>query len=68
MREFSHKPVTFVFMRVQGGGVVETQAQLKKKLEQFSSQIYQIYLIIQTFKQQGNSQHIGNLAASKLEL
>ena len=47
----------------KGGGVVVSQAKLKKKLDQLSSQIYQINLQIQTFKQQGNTQHIPYLEA-----
>ena len=62
MKEF------FALMMAQGGGVVESQAELKRKLDQLSSQIHQIDLQIQTFKEQGNAQHITNLEAAKLEI
>ena len=61
MREFSHKLITFALMMAQGGGVVESLAGLKKKLDILSSQIYQIDLQIYSLKQEGNTQHIPNL-------
>ena len=49
----------------QGG---QTQADLKRKLDQLSQEIIQIDLRIQWFKQQGNLQHIANLEAAKVKI
>ena len=64
MRKYSHKFVNFTLIIAQGSGLFESQAKLKRKLDQLSSQIYQI----QTFKQQGNTLHIGNMKTTKIEL
>ena len=50
----------------QGGPV--SQVQLKRELEELSRQIFEIDLKIQSFKQQGNSNHIPKLEAAKAEM
>ena len=42
----------------QGGGFVESQAELKRKLDQLSSYIYQIDLQIQALKQETCSTYL----------
>ena len=44
-----------------------SQAALKRELEQFSSKNFQIDLQIQMFAQQGNTVHIPNFEAAKVE-
>ena len=50
---------------VQGG---QTQADLKRKLDQLSHKIFQIDLRIQQFKQQGKLQYIPNLEAVEVKI
>ena len=45
-----------------------SQAAPKRELDRLLAEIYQIDLQIQIFRQQGNSWHIANLKAAKLEL
>ena len=65
MREFSHKPVTFAWIMAWGG---QTQANLKRKLDQLHEQIFQTDLRIPQFKQQGNLQHVPNFEAAKVKI
>ena len=37
MKEFSNKLITFTFVMVQGSGIVKSQSELKRKLDQLLS-------------------------------